>query len=405
MGAGGPPTRVWVGRQHSGRHFIVLGGCGSPGGARRLGRRLGTALLLAGLVVVFLGAVRQRMPYNPTTVLGRLGGAPPAPAAEEPASPGLLSSLATAYEEARHKIGMCTEQECEAALRRGGRPLVFFNTPAGGGDGVCRAARANGERMEPAADQLVPPAGLPAPFSAAGGGECPAPPADVARPLAVQSPYLQDVALGRAFGEAYRLTFLAPGGQVSGLGFDPQTPLVAFTLLRDPRARWAAEFRSQPPAALAARLGLDHAPSLQEYLELETADGAAHDNLYVRFFLGLRDAAVPLTQRHLERAKAVLSGLDAVLVAERLAESGCLLRNFGWTAAAEGLGNTPDDGGGGGAGGLLHRLTRWDQELYQHAVQLFQDQLARCECCRYYEPGGGEAALPTPVGSPEGKGG
>ena len=403
MGAGGLPTRVWVGRQHSGRHWLTVSGCGSPG-ARRLGRRLGTALLLAGLVVVFLGAVRQRMPYNPTTVLGRLGGAPAAPASEEPASPGLLSSLATAYEEARHKIGMCTKQECEAALRRGGRPLVFFNAPAGGGDGVCRAARANGERMELTADRLVPPAGLPAAFfPAAGGGECLAPPADVAWPLAVQSPYLQDVALGRAFGEEYRLTFLAPGGQVSGLGFHPQTPLVAFTLLRDPRARWAAEFRSQPPASLAARLGLDHAPSLQEYLELETADGAAHDNVYVRFFLGLRDAAVPLTQRHLERAKAVLNGLDAVLVAERLSESGCLLRNFGWTDAAEGLDNAPDDSAG--AGGLLHRLTRWDQELYQHAVQLFEDQLARCECCRYYEPRGREAVLPTPDGSREDKGG
>ena len=127
----------------------------------------------------------------------------------------------------------------------------------------------------------------------------------------------------------------------------------------------------------------------------------------IRFYLGLRTVPQAIGPRELAAAKAVLrEKMNFVLVTERLGEAGCLLGKIGWD------GEVPVSGARypsltevfweevtlekererrePAAAALLDRITAFDEELYAYAVELFEEQLALCECCERREVGAGE---------------
>jgi len=247
-------------------------------------------------------------------------------------------------------------------------------------------------------------------------------------PLSFLGPEEVEEALAAAFGAGldgggYGLTFIAPEHQLPPGGFRPARDVLAFTALREPRARIVSHYyeklsqsghdgavfaqqlrdwhRSGPPVARP------DSPTLEEFLRVWMLDGR-QDNFMVRYFLGLRNVDHTVTAADLEAAKAVLRDqMEFVLITERLDEAGCFFDRlgwgdpervrvrrpslFGWLAGTAGRGGEralADPGSEEGA--LMDRLTALDQDLYAYAVELFEEQLALCECCAA-GAGGGEA--------------
>ena len=95
--------------------------------------------------------------------------------------------------------------------------------------------------------------------------------------------------------------------------------------------------------------------------------------------------------------------MNFVLTTERLGEAGCLLDKIGWKPAV--ATSRPSEAtseekrretGAPAVAALLDELTEFDRPLYEFAVQLFEEQLARCACCERREAG--RAAQPGPMG-------
>ena len=230
-------------------------------------------------------------------------------------------------------------------------------------------------------------------------------------PLSFLGPEEVEEALAAAFGagldgRGYGLTFIAPEHQLPPGGFRPARDVLAFTALREPRARIVSHYyeklsqsghdgavfaqqlrdwhRSGPPVARP------DSPTLEEFLRVWMLDGR-QDNFMVRFFLGLRNVDHTVTAADLEAAKAVLRDqMEFVLITERLGEAGCLLEQLGWepelphanirsVEEAEAEAGTEEEEAAVAA--LLDELTEFDRPLYTYAVELFERQLARCACC------------------------
>ena len=159
-------------------------------------------------------------------------------------------------------------------------------------------------------------------------------------------------------------------------------------------------------------LGLDHRPSLKEWLEVFHRDNH-NDNFQIRYILGLKFDPREITAAHLEAAKERLRrDMNAVFLTERLSEAGCLYAAMGWKqqvgeANMNKASSSESEGGDGppapppdsdealeryvgravGPGAyaevkeLLDELNVFDAQLYEYAAELFQEKLELCELC------------------------
>ena len=305
----------------------------------------------------------------------------------------------------------CPADAC-ALLERAYRPVVFFHVSKAAGTSVCLMALANGERVK--TDKAHPEYLNGRCTEGYGAYEretqrpgrchnnCHAPDVGKAAPLCAGTPEEQAAAAARYFGPEHDLTFVAPEFQVSPHGFaGRELGVFGFTVLRAPQERLVSQYHQKMvnPKLFADEwekwfgARLDHPPSLEEFLGWMRQ--SRNDNYHVRYYLGLRHVDRAVTAQDLAAAKAVLRDqMNFVLTTERLGEAGCLLDKIGWKPAV--ATSRPSEAtseekqretGAPAVAALLDELTEFDRPLYEYAVELFEEQLARCACCKRREAG------------------
>ena len=416
------------------------------GGRGRSGPGRVTVCLAVGALAAFgswgTGLASAR-PAGPTTAaplrrLALLPQAGPAAAAADRLAPGT----------------------CEGLLRDG-RPLVHWHISKAAGSTICFDAVRNGETVVTLKE-------LPSYKSGKCGGvngttlECHKhchPPAGASIQGTIES---QTARYAVSFVEE-GLTFIAPetqmprfeNGYAHAFGPDPEQSVYSSIALREPRTRmvsWYVQhvpteerrkktYRQSAKADLAPdlaigrhdlwgewstfpmgvgpignstlhHLGIDHRPSLREWLEIFHRDHH-NDNFQIRYLLGLKFDPVEITAVHLEAAKERLRrDMNAVFLTERLSEAGCLYAAMGWKqqvgeANMNKASSSESEGGDGppapppdsdealeryvgravGPGAyaevkeLLDELNVFDAQLYEYAAELFQEKLELCELC------------------------
>ena len=221
------------------------------------------------------------------------------------------------------------------------------------------------------------------------------------------------------------LTYISPESQMPAFGparsYGPAPAMSVYhtIALREPKTRMVSWYQQTVVHKGAKKgddwmtfdmghgnlLGLDHEPSLAEWLPRRFRDGG-DDNFQIRYILGLKhDPDTVIGERHLEAAKRRLrEDVDAVLIAERLGETGCLREAAGWPAEAARknvkLSADHDRAAAPPVPGdeayvaayvgeaypevkeLLDELNVFDLRLYAYAIELFEEQLSLCEGCR-----------------------
>ena len=348
-----------------------------------------------------------------------------------------------------------------ASLLRDGRPVVHWHISKAAGSTICFDAVRNGETVVTLKE-------LPSYKSGKCGGvngttlECHKhchPPAGASIQGTIES---QTARYAVSFVEE-GLTFIAPetqmprfeNGYAHAFGPDPEQSVYSSIVLREPRTRmvsWYVQhvpteerrkttYRQSVKADLAPdlaigkhnlwgewstfpmgvgpigngtmhHLGIDHRPSLREWLEIFHRDHH-NDNFQIRYLLGLKFDPVEITAVHLEAAKERLRrDMNAVFLTERLSEAGCLYAAMGWKqqvgeANMNKASSSESEGGDGppapppdsdealeryvgravGPGAyaevkeLLDELNVFDAQLYEYAAELFQEKLELCELC------------------------
>ena len=371
------------------------GSAPAPGEARR-GRT--AALLLAGVLgVALLGAGFRR------------GG--PARSKDRPDLAPLLPHMRPLplARGAAAAAGFAVERPACAGLIRGGRPWVHWHISKAAGTSMCHDAR-HLERTVPKHEGCHPPKpdGNPGRPPWSGGHEM----------------QMTESAYAYAFDEL-GLTYISPESQMPAFGparsYGPAPAMSVYhtIALREPKTRMVSWYQQTVVHKGAKKgddwmtfdmgngnlLGLDHEPSLAEWLPRRFRDGG-DDNFQIRYILGLKhDPDTVIGERHLEAAKRRLrEDVDAVLIAERLGETGCLREAAGWPAEAARknvkLSADHDRAAAPPVPGdeayvaayvgeaypevkeLLDELNVFDLRLYAYAIELFEEQLSLCEGCR-----------------------
>ena len=372
-----------------GHKGAAAGSARAPGAARR-GRI--AALLLAGVLgVVLLGAVFRR--GGPA---GSKNLAPKHTKGWDHKDPLYRATAAAA--------GYAVERPECAALIRGGRPWVHWHISKAAGTSMCHDARRLERIVEDDGCHPAKPDGNP-------GGHSDGP--------------AQESAYANSFGEL-GLTFIAPESQIPAYGVAhsygaaPATSVYHTIALREPKTRMVSWYQQTVVHKGTKKgtdwmtfamghgmgpLGLDHLPSLAEYLPRRFGDGG-DDNFQIRYILGLKhDPDTVIGERHLKAAKRRLrEDMDAVLIAERLDETGCLREAAGWPAEAphanvklsadhNRTAGPPVPGDEAFVAAyvgeeypevkeMLDELNAFDLRLYEYAIKLFEEQLSLCEECR-----------------------
>ena len=386
------------------------------GAVRALLRYAGLGAGAAGAAWLLLG--RSRAPVPPPT---RLPAPPePAPARTRVATFAPLPSLEVEVEEA----ATCECGPGRGSGARGDRDVVYWHVSKAAGTTMCLMALQNGEVVQTDTKHESYASGECSETYGAyereetHPGRCHhdcSPPTKKAREGIHFGDQAEQAEALRASFEREGLTFIAPEKQMSPHGLEPPASVLSVIVLREPKARMISQYGqklkvqdSQWNTKVAGSwLHMpefpEPPPDLLSFLQIYYRAGF-QDNYMVRYLLGLRNVDHVITAADLEAAKAVLRDkLDLVLVTERLDEAGCLFKELGWKpevpranvkapapsgGAPEAVAQKPEEEPAVAA--LLEELNEFDPHLYAYAVELFEEQLAACECCERREVGAGE---------------
>ena len=313
---------------------------------------------------------------------------------------------------------------CECGPRRGDRGVVYWHISKAAGTTMCLMALQNGEVVQTDTKHESYASGECSETYGAyereetHPGRCHhdcSPPTKKAREGLHFGDQAEQAEALRASLEQEGLTFIAPEKQMSPHGWEPPASVLSVIVLREPKARMVSQYGqklkvqdSQWNTKVAGSwLHMpefpEPPPDLLTFLHIYYRAGF-QDNYMIRYLLGLRNVEHVVTAADLEAAKAVLRDkLDLVLVTERLDEAGCLFKELGWKpevpranvkapapsgGAPEAAAPKPEDEPAVAA--LLEELNEFDPHLYAYAVELFEEQLAACQCCERREVGAGE---------------